>query len=82
RNGSLGLRKAFGMLGAPGPLLKMLGASILMGFAVAAAKPLVAKGPALIALVVLIALGAVVYGVLSLLLMRGQVREFLRRSRR
>ncbi|MBQ3748402.1 MAG: murein biosynthesis integral membrane protein MurJ, partial [Kiritimatiellae bacterium] len=47
RNGSLGLRKAFGMLGAPGPLLKMLGASILMGFAVAAAKPLVAKGPAL-----------------------------------
>ena len=82
RNGSLGLRKAFGMLGAPGPLLKMLGASILMGFAVAAAKPLVAKGPALIALVVLIALGAVVYGVLSLLFMRGQVREFLRRSRR
>lgn len=82
RNGSLGLRKAFGVLGAPGPLLKMLGASILMGFAVAAAKPLVAKGPALIALVVLIALGAVVYGVLSLLLMRGQVREFLRRSRR
>ena len=82
RNGSLGLRKAFGMLGAPGPLLKMLGASILMGFAVAAAKPLVANGPALIALVVLIALGAVVYGVLSLLFMRGQVREFLRRSRR
>ena len=82
RNGSLGLRKAFGMLGAPGPLLKMLGASILMGFAVAAAKPLVAKGPALIALVVLIALDAVVYGVLSLLFMRGQVREFLRRSRR
>ena len=82
RNGSLGLRKAFGMLGAPGPLLKMLGASILMGFAVAAAKPLVAKSPALIALVVLIALGAVVYGVLALLLMRGQVREFLRRSRR
>ena len=82
RNGSLGLRKAFGVLGAPGPLLKMLVASILMGLAVAAAKPLVANGPAIAALAVLIALGAVVYGVLSLLFMRGQVRELLRRRRR
>ena len=60
----------------------MLVASILMGLAVAAAKPLVANGPAIAALAVLIALGAVVYGVLSLLFMRGQARELLRRRRR
>ena len=82
RNGSLGLRKAFGVIGAPGPLLKMLGASILMGFAVAAAKPLVSNGPAIAALAVLIALGAVVYGVLSLLFMREQLRGFHLRFRR
>ena len=82
RNGSLGLRKAFGELGAPGPLMKMLAASILMGFAVAAAKPLVANGPAIAALAVLIALGAVVYGVLSLVFMREQIRGFHLRFRR
>ena len=82
RNGSLGLRKAFGVVGAPGPLMKMIGASILMGFAVAAAKPLVANGPAIAALAVLIALGAVVYGVLSLLFMREQLRGFHLRFRR
>ena len=70
------------MIGAPGPLMKMLGASILMGFAVAAVKPLVANGPAIAALVVLIALGAVVYGVLSLLFMREQLRGFRLRFRR
>ena len=82
RNGSLGLRKAFGVIGAPGPLMKMLAASILMGFAVAAAKPLVANGPAIAALAVLIALGAVVYGVLSLVFMREQIRGFHLRFRR
>ena len=85
RNGSLGLRKAFGAIGAPGapgPLLKMLAASILMGFAVAAAKPLVANGPAIAALAVLIVLGAVVYGVISLVFMREQIRGFRLRFRR
>ncbi|MBQ1429335.1 MAG: hypothetical protein IIZ06_06670, partial [Kiritimatiellae bacterium] len=82
RNGSLGLRKAFGAIGAPGPLLKMLAASILMGFAVAAAKPLVANGPAIAALAVLIVLGAVVYGVISLVFMREQIRGFHLRFRR
>ena len=82
RNGSLGLRKAFGELGAPGPLMKMLAASILMGAAVAAVRPLVASLPAIAALAALIALGAVVYGVISLVFMREQVRGFHLRFRR
>ena len=82
RNGSLGLRKAFGALGAPGPLMKMLVASILMGLAVAAVRPLVASLPAIAALAALIALGAVVYGVISLVFMREQIRGFHLRFRR
>ncbi len=76
------LNGPLGLAGSVGPLAKMLAASLAMGAAVAAARPLVAGFPAVAALAALISLGAAVYGLLSLVAMRDQLRGFRLRFRR
>ena len=76
RNGTLGLAQI------TGPVAATLGASVAMGIAVHAARPLVASLPPVFALAALVALGAAVYGAISLVLLRDQLKAGLKSFRR
>ena len=68
RNGSLGLSATVR------PVALALAASLFMAGAIAAARPFAARLPSVVALALLIALGAAVYGTASIALMPEQVR--------
>jgi peptidoglycan biosynthesis protein MviN/MurJ (putative lipid II flippase) len=74
RNGTLGLAQV------AKPIATILGASVAMGVAVSAARPLVSSLPPIAALAALILLGAAVYGILSLVLLRDQLKKTIRMS--
>ncbi len=74
RNGTLGLAQV------AKPIATILGASVAMGVAVSAARPLVASLPPVAALAALILLGAAVYGILSFILLRDQLKKAIRMS--
>ena len=68
KNGSLGLSATLR------PVALALAASLFMAGAIAAARPFAARLPSVVALALLIALGAAVYGTASIALMPEQVR--------
>ena len=70
KNGSTGLHVCVGSLA------KMLLASVVMALAVAAVRPFAAGFGRIVALGALMAVGGIVYGAVSLVLMREQVRVF------
>ncbi len=74
RNGTLGLAQV------AKPIATILGASVAMGVAVSAARPLVSSLPPIAALAALVLLGAAVYGILSLVLLRDQLKKAIRMS--
>ncbi len=76
RNGSLGL------ISSASALARMTAASLAMAASLAALKPLFATLTPVLALAVLIALGALVYGALALFLLPDSTRTLLRRFRR